>query len=291
MMVPITRLTQAAANDRPNEIFSAFRVRRLVMMAQNWSRLSSKVLRNSPASGIRMMTESHVRVSPMVRPNPGKVPRRATAMLTNPPARVSERSVLVDLVENAAFGEVVLLRLGPTTENVVDGEKFDLGERFFVFPGDLRIARAIGIARRDFLAFLGIPILQIGFGDRAGALFVRNRIDDGKRRLGQDRQRWRDDLEFVAAEFALRQECLVLPGQQHVADAALDEGHGRAARAGIKHRYVLIEIGDEFPGLVDGAIFLLRETPRRQVIPARAARGLRVRRDDADARFNQIVPI
>src|SRR5205085_2577414 len=43
----------------------------------------------------------------------------------------SAGSVLVDLVENAALGEVLLLRPGPTTENVVDGEKFDLGERFF----------------------------------------------------------------------------------------------------------------------------------------------------------------
>src|SRR5882757_1285760 len=250
MMVPITRLTQAAANDRPNEIFSAFRVRRLVMMAQNWSRLSSKVLRNSPASGIRMMTESHVRVSPMVRPNPGKVPRRATAMLTNPPARVSERSVLVDLVENSAFAEVVLLRLGPTTENVVDGEKFNLRERFFVLLRDLRIARAIGIARGNFLTLFGIPILQVGFGDGTGAFFIGNLVDDGERRFREDRQRRRHDLEFVLAEFALRQKRLVLPRQQHVANAALDERHGRAARAGIEHRYVLVEIADELPGLV-----------------------------------------
>jgi hypothetical protein len=35
MIVPITRLTIAAAKARPNEIFSAFRVRRLVRMPQN----------------------------------------------------------------------------------------------------------------------------------------------------------------------------------------------------------------------------------------------------------------
>jgi hypothetical protein len=33
-----------------------------------------------------MMTESHVSVSPMVRPNPGKVLRRPTVTLTTPPA-------------------------------------------------------------------------------------------------------------------------------------------------------------------------------------------------------------
>ena len=47
-----------------------------------------------------------------------------------------------------------------------------------------------------------------------------------------------DDLELVGAEFVERQEGLVLPGEQHVADAALGEGGGRAARAGVEHRDV-----------------------------------------------------
>src|SRR5438876_7460282 len=127
MIVPITRLTSAAAKERPNEIFSALRVRRLVTMPQNWSRLSSNVLRNRPASGIRMMTESHVSVSPMVRPNPGNVLRRPAPPLTMPPASALQL-ILVNLVENAAFAEVFLLRLGPAAENIVDREQFDLGE-------------------------------------------------------------------------------------------------------------------------------------------------------------------
>src|SRR5882724_2756287 len=267
MTVPITRLTSAAANESPNEIFSALSVRRLVTMPQNCSRLSSNVLRNRAASGSRMIMESHVRVSPMVRPNPGSVLRRATTILTNPPVRATDRrigscgSVLVDLVENAAFAEMVLLCLGPTTENVVDGEKFNLGERFFVLPGDLRIARPVGIARGDFLTLLGIPILQVGLGDAAGALFVGNLVDDGDRRLGQDRQRRRNDFEFVLAEFTLRQERLVLPCQQHVADTALDEGHRRATRAGIEHRHILEEVADELLRLVSGAEFPFRKAP------------------------------
>src|SRR3954465_10412188 len=123
-----------------------------------------------------MMTESHVRVSPMVRPNPGKLLRRATAVLTNPPVSgygwLSTRSILVNLVESAAFAEVFFLRLGPTSKNVVDREKFDLGEGFFVFLGNLRIARTIGVACGNFLTFLGIPIFQVGFGDGLGALLL-----------------------------------------------------------------------------------------------------------------------
>src|SRR6266508_4880059 len=150
MIVPITRLTQAAAKERPNEIFSAFRVRRLVRISQNCTGESSSVLRKRPASGMRMITESHVRVSPMVRPNPGRVLRRATAVFTKSPRFRSgcplARSILVNLVENAAFAEVILLRVGPTTKTVIDREKFDLGEGFFVLPRNLRIARTIGIA-------------------------------------------------------------------------------------------------------------------------------------------------
>src|SRR3954452_9316842 len=149
------------------------------------------------------MMESHVSVSPMVRPKPGKVLRRPAAALTKPPAPPSARSILVDLVENAAFAEVFLLRLGPAAENVVDREQFDLREGRLVFRGDLGIARTIGIACGNFLTFLGIPVFEIGFRDRARALLVRNRIDNGERRLGKDGQGWRHDLELVLAEFAL----------------------------------------------------------------------------------------
>src|SRR5450755_588821 len=82
------------------------------------------------------------------------------------------RSVLVDLVENAAFAEMFLLRLGPAAENLVDREQIDLGERVLVFLGDLRITGTIGIACGNFLTFLGIPVSQIGLGHRAGAFLV-----------------------------------------------------------------------------------------------------------------------
>src|SRR5438105_2456928 len=112
-------------------------------MPQNCSRERSSDLMKRPASGIRMMTESHVKVSPVVRPNPGKVLRRCGTPFTTFPKWLAcgPTLVLVDLVEDAAFGEVFFLRPGPTTENVIDGEQFHLGEGFFVFLGDLAIAR------------------------------------------------------------------------------------------------------------------------------------------------------
>src|SRR6202158_2811662 len=129
-----------------------------------------------------MMTESHVSVSPMVRPNPGKVLRRPAAALTMPPAAASAKSVFVNLVENAAFAEVFLLRLGPAAENVVDREQSDLCKRILVFLGNLQISRTVGIACGNFLTFPGIPVLQVSFGNRAGAFFIGNLVDDGHRR-------------------------------------------------------------------------------------------------------------
>src|SRR5438046_6601808 len=95
-----------------------------------------------------------------------------------PPAPPSARSILVDLVENAAFAEVFLLRLGPAAENVVDREQFDLCERILIFLRDLRITRTVGIACGNFLTFPGIPVLQVSLGDGAGAFLVGDGIDN-----------------------------------------------------------------------------------------------------------------
>src|ERR1700753_3802635 len=108
---------------------------------------------NRPAREISTMTDSHVRVSPMVRPNPGRAPRRLARMLTNPlaagsyPDAVSSRQpvssspenalALVDLGARAAFAEMLLLRLGPAAEHVVDREQLDLGEGLLILLGNL----------------------------------------------------------------------------------------------------------------------------------------------------------
>src|SRR3954471_15547013 len=161
MTMPITRLSSAARNARPNDSFKACSVRRLVMMVQNWSKLSSNVFRNSPASGISTMIDSHVRVSPMLRPKPGKVLRRFAAALTTLPQTDRAGSVLVDLIEYAAFAEMFLLRSRPAAEHVVDREQFHRGEGCLIRFGNLRIARTIEVARGNFLSFSCIPVFQV----------------------------------------------------------------------------------------------------------------------------------
>ena len=100
------------------------------------------------------------------------------------------------------------------------------------------------------------------------------------------------DLELVLAELVDQQVGLVLPGHQHVTDAALAEGGRRAARARVEHRDVLVELAHELARRrLAAARLLQRVAPGREVGPARAARGLRVRRHHHGARLGQIVPV
>ena len=137
---PHHEIDQAAANARPNEIFSALSVRRLVMMPQNCSKAELERLeeqagqRNQDDNGEPCQGQSHGET----KPRQGAPPFRPSAHNVPDLLRLARSgSVLVDLVENAALGEMFLLRLGPTAENVVDGEQFNLGERFLVLLRDL----------------------------------------------------------------------------------------------------------------------------------------------------------
>jgi hypothetical protein len=102
----------------------------------------------------------------------------------------------------------------------------------------------------DELLDLGrVQELEIGLGDLARPSLVDDLVDDGHGRLGEDAHRRRDDLELVGPELLDRQERLVLPGQQHVAQAALHERGGRPTRARVEHRHVLEDPGHERAGL------------------------------------------
>ena len=88
------------------------------------------------------------------------------------------------------------------------------------------------------------------------------------------------------------QEGLVLPGQQHVAEAALGEGRGRAAGTGVEHRHVAEQVAEIGLGLgLVAAELVQRPAIGREVVPARAARGLGVRRDHRDARLGEVAPV
>ena len=118
------------------------------------------------------------------------------------------------------------------------------------FASDGLRSRTIEIFGRNLLAGVGIQIFQIGFGNFAGAMPIdvtSTTATGGSARmlLGGIH-----DLEFVRAEFFDREIRFVFPRQQNVAQTALHERGGRAARARIEHRHVAIERGDEFARLL-----------------------------------------
>ena len=141
------------------------------------------------------------------------------------------------------------------------------------------------------LTFIAVQVVEVGLGYLAGALAVNVGIHHAHRRFGKDRQRRGNDLEVVTALFLQRQEGFVFPGQQHIADAVVDEGDGRATRSGVEYRNVLVQLGNELLGLRFAAVLLLGKGPGGQQVPARAAGGFRVRRDHCYARLDQVIPV
>ena len=132
------------------------------------------------------------------------------------------------------------LRLGPAAEYRIDRHQRDLGELRRIFRRDGRIARAVEVLRRDLLR-LGLNRGTSEYSSATPRVPRRSTILSTTLTGGSARmlRGGRDDVELVGSEFLDGEERLVLPGQQHVADAALDEGDGRAAGAGVEHRHVL----------------------------------------------------
>src|SRR5690606_37773520 len=124
------------------------------------------------------------------------------------------------------------------------------------------------------------------------AALVDHLVDDRDRRFGQDRHARHHDLELVLAELVDGQEGLVLPAQEDVADISLHEGDGGAARPGIEYGYVAVELLHIIAGGIAAASGLaFGIAPGGEIVPARAAGGLRIRRDDLDVILYQIFPV
>ncbi|MPL67344.1 hypothetical protein SDC9_13035 [bioreactor metagenome] len=194
----------------------------------------------------------------------------------------------IDLVEGAAVAEVLGLRLGPAAEILDRHQMQRLEARGILGRGLRAVPGAVEVLERQRLRLGAVEVFEIGIGQRALRVGLDVGIDHRNRRLGEDRDRGHDDVESIGAKLLFGQPGLVLPGEQHIADAALRKGRGRAARAGVEHRDMAEEIADE--GLRVLSV-LLGPGPGGQVVPARPARGLRIGGDDLDAVLHQIAPV
>ncbi len=185
------------------------------------------------------------------------------------------------------------LRLAPSAKGLVDRDKRRLREFGRILRiGMLRFARAVMMPGDDALRLRRIQEPQIGLGDSARALRIDIAIHHRDRRLREDRDGRNNDLELVRAKLGECQERLVLPGQEHIANAALREGRRRSPRCRVEHRHIAQKRRDIRPHLrlilVEGA---LRKGPGRKIVPARPAARLRVRRDHRNAGLHQIGPV
>jgi hypothetical protein len=175
---------------------------------------------------------------------------------------------------------------------ILDRDKVHGGKAIGELRPDSGIARPVVVVADDGLRRGGVEEFEIGGGGGLRALLFHDRVHHGDGRLGQDADGRIDDLEIVGAKLGLRQPCLVLPGDQHIAEAALGETVGGAARAGVEQRHMVQQVAHESLGRgVGGARLALGPGEGGEEVPARAARGLRVGRDDRDIGAHQIGPI
>src|SRR3546814_76323 len=141
-----------------------------------------------------------------------------------------------NLVEHSAGVEEALLRRLPAAELVIDGDEVHLRELRSIFCLGFRADRTVVILADDVLRLGRVEIFEIGFGELEIAVALCIAVENGDGRLGKDRDRRYDDIELALAELFLRKEGFILPREQHVADAALDEGGRRPAGPAVEDR-------------------------------------------------------
>src|SRR6478735_6683202 len=219
MISPKMALRIAENRAAPKDSFKAAWVRAEVMIAQISAGPALAALRKSAARGMSTISDKALIVMPSDNPKPGRMlgcRQELAVTATRSPRR------LVKLIEGPAIGEMILLCLGPATENGVDGDQLKLGEtREVLSCRGLRIARPVEVLRDDGLCSRRIEEFEIGLGCGTRSLGIDIAVDDRHRRLCQDRKRGHDDVELVGAEFLQHEEGLVFPGQEDVTLAAL----------------------------------------------------------------------
>src|SRR5271163_429396 len=152
------------------------------------------------------------------------------------------RLLTVDPIESTMIGEMRGLGTGPAAEYGIDGnESWNVGELLRVAGGNGGIAGSVEVFGRDFLSLGGVEIFQVFLGDLAGPVLVDVLVHQADRRLRDDAERRRDDVELRGTQLLDGQKGLIFPGQQHVADTPFHEGHRCASGSGIENGYVMVE--------------------------------------------------
>src|SRR3954447_5433102 len=294
--VPATSLTAATTIESSSVSFSAATAWRPEMASQNAPRPPSVERATTAASGIRTITLRHSVATPSESVRPGPIPgaaeesaRRRAVGASGVEVRASlgsgDSRRLLDLRDRPLVRvEELVVDLRPAAE-VADGEQA------------LR-RRELGLVGVEDLLVDG-PVAPVGelLLGRRRQREVEERLrlrrmarlrDDRDRVLDQDRLVGDDVVHLLA--LLLRRDRLVLVGDQHVAGARGEVLQRLAARLVLD----LDVLGDELAQVVEAGLSVLAAAALGAVggedVPLRRARRERVRREDLDARLEQVVP-
>src|SRR6188472_4199718 len=138
---------------------------------------------------------------------------------------IVRRSMLrVDAIERAAIGEMRTLRRRPVAEITAQWKQLGRGEFAAMRCGNGGRSRPVVMTRGDLLRLRRVQEFQVRLRNNTRAALVDDLVDDRHRRFRDDADRRHDDLDVAAAQLAYGEVRFVLPDDQPIADAALDEG-------------------------------------------------------------------
>ena len=182
--------------------------------------------------------------------------------------------------------------LRPGAKLVLHAEQFGLREFILQRIHHFRVVYPIVVFGNDGLRLRTVEPVQVGLRRLFRAVGFDVFIHPGHRELRQN-VGFRDH-HFKSLRLILLANIVHfrLETDQHIAQAALGEGSGRPASAGVEDFDVLQELGHKLFGFgFIATVGFIRRAPGRQVGVPRVARGFRVREDQLNVRADQVVPV
>src|SRR3954447_1493530 len=294
--VPAIALTAATRIDNTSVSLSAATACGALTASQKAPSPPSVDRATTAASGIRTITLSHSVATPSASAPepPGAAEERARRPKTDPPAACAAVSAslgsgdprrLLDLGDRPVVRiEERVVDLRPAAEVADREEALRRRELGLVGVEDLLVDRPVAPVGERLLGLRREREAQ----ERLGLRRVAGLRKDGDRVLDEDRLVGDDVVALLS--LLLRRHRLVLVGDQHVAGARREVLQRLATRL-VLHDDVLRH---ELAEVVEAGRRVLAPTAlgavRGEDVPLRRARRERVRREDLDARVEEVVP-
>ena len=305
MIVPITMLTAVTTSELTTVSLRALAVCSFCSASRKVPQPFSPAVATTAQSGISTRRLNQIIMMPRPRPAPlVRLCREADrrTRVGRPPATLAVAVDMVRLLPGLGLdlgqdpqrvpaltvAEVLPVGVGPACEVTVDGEQ--------VRRRRVRVARLVGtvdleVADVDERAVAGLRVQLLALGALLEGQEVLGRLRctvDDRARVLDEEGLVRDHVVKVLAALA-GEDRLVLVGEEHVTGAAGERRRGVATAVGQRGDVAEERLHVLLGGLV-AATRVLRRAVRREEVPLGRAGGGRVRRHDADAVLDEVVP-